>query len=343
MKPTINKILPLGIENIIERITDAFVALDNKWCYTYMNKKAGEIFNRNPNEMIGKHIWTEFPEGIDQPFYKAYHQAMEQQQYIYLEDYYPPYEKWFENSIYPSSGGLTVFFRDITYRKRAEEEISNNNEQLKLLTAHLQNVREDERKRIGREIHDELGQQLTAVKMDVAWINKQVTDYSSPIKSKLKNIINLLNGSNKAVRKILNELRVDILDDFGLVEAMVWQGQQFTSNTGIPVLFSSDKIIIKPEEIMATCIYRAYQEALTNIIKHAEAKKVVSSLKYVDNKLILEIKDDGFGFNKDEQKTMQSFGLLGMKERVASLNGTFELNSSPETGTKITISLPFKT
>src|SRR4029077_17467757 len=94
-----------GSENFkaaIERVSDAFVALDKNWCYTYMNKRAGEIFNRDPKKMIGKHIWTEFPEGIDQPFYKAYYQAMEEQKYIHLEKYYQPYDRWFENRIYPS-------------------------------------------------------------------------------------------------------------------------------------------------------------------------------------------------------------------------------------------------
>src|SRR5438105_11254198 len=88
-------------KEILERISDAFVALDNKWCYTYMNKKAGEIFNRDPSEMIGRHIWTEFPEGIGQPFCKAYHEAMEKQHYIHIEEYHQPYDLWFESHIYP--------------------------------------------------------------------------------------------------------------------------------------------------------------------------------------------------------------------------------------------------
>ncbi|GAL83141.1 diguanylate cyclase [Sporocytophaga myxococcoides] len=108
---------------VLDRISDAFVALDRNWCYTYMNKKAGEIFGRDPISMIGKHIWTEFPEGIDQPFYKAYYKAMETQQYIYLEEYYPPFNKWFENNIYPSAEGLTIYFRDITSRKLEEQQI----------------------------------------------------------------------------------------------------------------------------------------------------------------------------------------------------------------------------
>ena len=106
-----------------ERITDAFVALDSNWCYTYMNKKAGEIFNCDPKAIVGKHIWTEFPEGIDQAFYKAYYRAMAEQQYIHVEEYYQPYDKWFENHIYPSPEGLSIFFRDITERKKLREII----------------------------------------------------------------------------------------------------------------------------------------------------------------------------------------------------------------------------
>ncbi len=107
---------------VLERISDAFVALDKNWCYTYMNKKAGEIFSRDPLSMIGKHIWTEFPEGINQPFHQAYCRAMETQQYTHLEEYYPPYNKWFENNIYPSPEGLTIYFRDITSRKLEEQQ-----------------------------------------------------------------------------------------------------------------------------------------------------------------------------------------------------------------------------
>lgn len=114
------------IISTFERITDAFVALDKNWCYTYMNGKAGKIFNRDPKKIIGKHIWTEFPEGIDQSFYKAYYQAMEEQKYIHVEEYYPPYDQWFENHIYPSPVGLSIFFRDITEAKKSEQAIKGN-------------------------------------------------------------------------------------------------------------------------------------------------------------------------------------------------------------------------
>ncbi|MBM4137650.1 MAG: PAS domain S-box protein [Nitrospira sp.] len=111
------------INNIIESISDAFVSLDTDWRYTYVNKKAGEIFGRRPEDLIGKHIWTEFPEGIDQPFYKAYYKAVEEQKFVQIEEYYPPYDRWFENRIHPSKEGLSIFFTDITERKRVEEKM----------------------------------------------------------------------------------------------------------------------------------------------------------------------------------------------------------------------------
>jgi PAS domain S-box-containing protein len=119
---------------ILERITEAFVSLDINWCYTYMNKQAGEIFNRDPKNMIGKHIWTEFPEGLNQPFHHAYEKAMATQEYIFLEEHYKPYGRWFENHIYPSSDGISIFFRDVTERKRNEEKLKMANERFEKVT-----------------------------------------------------------------------------------------------------------------------------------------------------------------------------------------------------------------
>jgi PAS domain S-box-containing protein len=118
------------IADIFERVTDAFVALDANWRYTYVNQKAAEIFHRRREDLIGKHIWTEFPEGVGQPFYHAYYRAAEKQTPIQMEEYYPPYERWFQNRIYPSKDGLSIFFQDITERKRAEEEIRKLNREL---------------------------------------------------------------------------------------------------------------------------------------------------------------------------------------------------------------------
>ncbi len=262
--------------------------------------------------------------------------------------------RWLETHAVPlknSEGKIISLLgvtRDITERKKAEEKIIKATEQLRQLTAHLQTIREDERKRIGREIHDELGQQLTAIKMDVAWIDKKtpglnaLTDDTILIKNKLQNIITLLDGSNQSVRKILNELRPGLLDDRSLLEAMEWQGIQFTESTGIPVkLLIPETNFSLPEEI-STCIFRVYQESLTNITRYANANKVLTSLSIRDNRIILTIKDDGKGFDTTAVQNKITFGIMGMKERVLSFNGNFDLVSSPGKGTKIMISLPYE-
>ncbi len=121
--------------NVFERITDGFVALDNNWRYTYVNKKAAEMFSRKPENLIGRHIWTEFPEGIDQPFYKAYYRAMEEQKFIQIEEYYPPYDRWFENRIYPSKEGLSIFFQDVTERKKTELALRETEERFRAIAS----------------------------------------------------------------------------------------------------------------------------------------------------------------------------------------------------------------
>jgi len=229
---------------------------------------------------------------------------------------------------------------DITLRKKAEQEIKIVNEQLRQLTRHLQHIREEERKRIAREIHDDLGQQLTAIKMGVVWINKKIPDESADIKNKLENIIALLNAGNISVRKILNELRTDILDNYGLIEALEWQARQFTATTDIPILFNSAQKSLKAEEPVATCIFRIFQEALTNISKYAHATQVVSTLTCTSNSITLRIEDNGIGFDTDLLNSKKSFGILGMRERVAALDGNFNLASAPQKGTTITITIP---
>ncbi|MEO7393400.1 MAG: PAS domain S-box protein [Chitinophagaceae bacterium] len=238
--------------------------------------------------------------------------------------------------------GLACYARDITERNKVEKEIKATTEQLRQLTAHLQSIREEERKRIGREIHDELGQQLTAIKMDIAWIDKKIPEDAALIKIKLKNIIGLLDGSHISVRRILNELRTDILETYGLTAALEWQGRQFTTNTGIALTFTCAEADLKVEDPLATCIFRVFQEALTNVTKYAQAQQVNASLNLTGNKIVFSIEDDGKGFDIKLLINRRSFGILGMRERVASVKGKFKLISSPGKGTKILLTIPVK-
>ncbi len=229
---------------------------------------------------------------------------------------------------------------DFSEKIKAQEELKQSTEKLHQLTAHLQNIREEERKRIGREIHDELGQQLTAIKMDVAWIEKKTPVESIVVKEKLKNIITLLDGSNQSIRRILSELRPNILDDYAIPEAMAWLSRQFSGNTGIPVDFVSTEPALKLPEPVATCIFRVYQEALTNITRYAGATKVSVNLSIINGHLNFTVEDNGQGFDTALLQSKKSFGILGMRERVISVRGNFRLNAVPGKGTKIAVEIP---
>lgn len=254
--------------------------------------------------------------------------------------------RWLETHAVPlkdAKGTITSLLgitRDITQKKITEDKIKTNNDELRRLTAYLLSIREEERQRIGREIHDDLGQQLTAIKMDVAWLDKRIQDQPQIIHDKFQNIISLLNESNQSVRSILNELRPSVLEDFSLPEAMRWLGNQFTKNTGIPIEIINDENFPKLSEETGTCIYRVFQEALTNITRYAKAKNVKASIHVNENFISVAIEDDGVGFEYSQLQSKKTFGILGMKERVRSLGGNLDVISSPGKGTKITFSLP---
>ncbi len=231
---------------------------------------------------------------------------------------------------------------DVADRVKAQQEIREANKRLRQLTAHLQTIREEERKRIGREIHDELGQQLTAIKMDVAWLDRRLPETETAYKQKLKNMINLLDSSHLSVRKILNELRMGILEHQDLDEALKWYAAQFTDNTGIPLHFECPLPVKISDEAIASCLFRALQESLTNITRYAKAKRVQVILKEDKEMVLLSITDDGIGFNKEAVDSHSSFGLLGMNERVISLGGHLTIETAPGSGTCIRISLPVK-
>ncbi|MBG9377726.1 PAS domain S-box protein [Panacibacter sp. DH6] len=227
---------------------------------------------------------------------------------------------------------------DFTERLLIQNEIEQTTEKLRQLTAHLQSVREEERKRIGREIHDELGQQLTAIKMDIAWIDRKTTD-ASPVKGKIKNIIQLLDQSNRSVRRILNELRSNILDMYGIVDALDWLGNQFTTLTKVKLTFHKPATTINTTEAVTTCLFRIYQEALNNIAKYAKAKHVVTWLTDENGTITLTVSDDGVGFEHNQMPANDKFGMLGMRERVLSLGGEF-IVKLPGKGVTIKAILP---
>ncbi|HKB45247.1 MAG TPA: response regulator [Chitinophagaceae bacterium] len=228
---------------------------------------------------------------------------------------------------------------DISARKQAEKEMQQLNSELRRLSAHLQNVREEEQTRIAREIHDELGQQITGLKMDLNWLKKKLTSNTEPMamQEKISSMNELLDKTIQTIRKIASELRPSILDDLGLYAALEWQSQEFEKRFNIPVQFSTEVNQLEIAPAVASGLFRIYQESLTNVARHAEAKKIVASLQLKDKNLVLTVTDDGKGFvANDDKKTL---GLLGMKERALTMGGKIEIKSEPGKGTTVIITV----
>jgi PAS domain S-box-containing protein len=239
--------------------------------------------------------------------------------------------------------GKTVYLtstHDITELAKAEEALLQTNKQLRELTIHLQAIREEERKHISREIHDELGQQLTALKLDLSWIAKKIINQEDAIVTKIKSSLDVINSTIQTVRRLATELRPAILDELGLAEAIRWQTCEFSKRTGIAVDFETnvDETVFPPD--ISISFFRILQESLTNIARHAEAGHVECKLHLEDHLLVLQICDDGKGFLPHNAGDKKSLGLLGIKERVEMLHGEYHLSSEPMKGTKLTVKVP---
>ena len=232
-----------------------------------------------------------------------------------------------------------AFIRDITESKKTEEQIKTNNTQLRQLAANLQNIREEERRRIGREIHDELGQLLTVLKMKI----ERVKDIKEDEKSLNESINEMLKQAEECInssRKIATELRPAILDDLGLIAALEWQAEEFRKRTRIKTVFKTDLEELELPPGFTIAIFRIFQESLTNVARHAEATKVTSTLFVINGDIELKITDNGKGFDTSRIGATKSLGLIGMKERALLMSGTYTISSTPAKGTEITATIP---
>ncbi len=576
------------IQEIFERVTDGFIALDNNFYFTYVNQRAGEILQRDPARLAGKNIWEEFPEMVNSPSFFAFYKALATQQHLFVTDHYEPLDLWHEDQIYPSANGLSVFVRDISEkmksekavreaealadklidslpgvfyfydangkfirwnrqleevtgytseeiasmhpvelfpdeekeyiagristvfetgsndaeasfisrtgektpyhfkavlvdykggpcllgtgidireRKKAEQELRESEQKYKLLfesnplpmwmlslpdyhiievnqaaleqyqypreeflgldvmhlrpeedrkklelvtnrnfrglyhagvwrhtrkdgtiiyvnitthdiiyegkpvrlvlademteqylaeeklkesyasirelTEYLQNIREEERLNISREIHDELGQLLTVLKMDVSWINRKIDEENAPVKNKIGEVLSLIDNTVTTVRRIASELRPSLLDNLGLLAAMEWHVGEFEKRSGIKKYLSLPETEVPLPDPVKIGLFRIMQESLTNVGRHSGATEVTVMLTEEDDRLVLVIQDNGHGFDpaKPRKKTL---GLLGMKERTEVMGGSYEISSQPGEGTTVTVTVPVK-
>jgi len=225
--------------------------------------------------------------------------------------------------------------------KRAEVEISKSRERLRSLSGRLQTLLEEERTRISREIHDELGQALTALKIDLSLTRRSLVSGGHVEQSaKVREIESAVNRIIRTVRKIATDLRPGILDELGVAAAIEWMAKDFQSRTGIGCKVARQGVDKISDTVHATAIFRIVQEALTNVMRHAEASRVDVSLKKKDHALIVEVRDNGIGIIEGRSFGSQSFGLIGIRERVRLLGGEAVIRGKPGEGTLVRVTLP---
>ncbi len=229
---------------------------------------------------------------------------------------------------------------EIAERQHAEEQLRTSLDQLRALTARLQSVREEERTSISREIHDELGQACTAIKMDLALIGRRLTKRQTQVRSKVDSAIQLVDSTIATLRRIASELRPRTLDDLGLPAALESQAQEFESRTGIRCTVALPQELFTFDADTSTAIFRIFQESLTNVARHAQATRVEARLEQDDNRILFQVFDNGRGFDPEEAKTRKSLGLVGMQERALLLHGDFKIQGVPGAGTTMTLTIP---
>ncbi len=229
---------------------------------------------------------------------------------------------------------------EIADRERAEQQLKTSLDQLRALAARLQSVREEERTSISREIHDELGQACTAIKMDLALIGRRLTKRQTQLRAKIDSAMRLVDSMIVTLRRIASELRPRTLDDLGLPAALESQAQEFESRTGIHCSVTLPQEPFSLDADRSTTIFRIFQESLTNVARHAHATRVEALLKMKNDRIIFQVIDNGSGFDPAEAKTRKSLGLVGMQERALLLNGDLKIEGAPGAGTTLTLTIP---
>ncbi len=336
--------------SILDAIPHAVIGLHNR-LFIFANNAVERVFGWRPEELIGKNVRLLYRNEADyDEIARLFYTALETQRTFSTE--FPARRKDGREILCTMKASrigetlrerrIVVTYEDITEQKRAQQELETSREQLRNLSLHLQSIREEERTRIAREIHDELGQSLTALKMDISWLGHRISETNPALQKKTGYMSKLIDGTIETVHRISSDLRPGLLDDLGLVAAIEWQTQDFERRCGLPC---RAELSIEDENIdrqLATAVFRILQETLTNVIRHAGATQVTVRLFAKNAALVLEVADNGRGVTRAQIDDPRSFGLIGMRERVHPWGGTVVIEGKENQGTRVTVTVPLQ-
>jgi PAS domain S-box-containing protein len=315
--------------DIFDCVGDGIVVLNRDWTYAYLNTQAAAMFGRERDSLLGKHIWTEFPEGVGQPFHRNYERAMATGESFGFVDYYEPWDRWFENRLHPSEHGLAIFFQDVTDQRAAAI-------QREQLLVNLVNAQESERTRIAADLHDDAVQALSAslLRLDLLELRLDASDRAE-----------VLRDARATVQRSIAALRAAVFDlrpptPAGLGPALSDYLDQCRERHGLRCHLDCESDTDLTEE-RRTVLYRIATEAITNAAKHAGARHVSVSVDDSDAGVSLRVADDGTGFDAAAHRRVPGhIGLESMRERAELAGGTLKIESALETGTVVTAWIP---
>ena len=339
------------LREMVESVMDAIVTIDEDLCVVLFNPAAEQLFGVRADDALGQ----PFDRLLGAESRGAYHAIVGQRHHPaeprrarrgraeltarHADGREFPADVTFSSTEPQGRRFLTVVLRDLTERKRIETHLRETNRQLQELSTALQRVREDERAGIAREMHDELGQRLTAIKLELSWLGGRLPGERADLQDKVGAIKELLIQTIASVRRITYELRPLILDDLGLRAAISWLTDDFSKRTRIELVLDLDEVEPERGSAEATTLFRVLQESLTNITKYAQASTVWVACRRDGDDWRLTVRDDGVGFLLDAANRA-GFGLLGMRERLRLVQGTFAIHSTPGDGTTIDVTVP---
>jgi PAS domain S-box-containing protein len=338
--------------NVIETAMDAIVTVDEKQRIVVFNPAAEQTFGYRKADVIGKPLDMLMPERLRMAHRRHVERFGEtgvtsrrmgsQQVLVALRS---------DGSEFPIEASLsqhadgeqklyTAILRDVTARFEAIEALRKSKEELQQLGAAAHLTREQEKSRIARELHDELGQSLTMLQMDVAWCKDKAPQDDAALRARLERMTSLLKSTIAATRRIASDLRPLMLDDLGLVPSIEWLVENFTQRTGIACELTVAAAPLEVSQAQASAIFRIIQESLTNVARHAQASHAEVAIEQDEATLIVRVEDNGVGFVLSGPRKPNSLGLYGLHERAALLGGEAKIVSSPGQGTMVEARLP---
>lgn len=329
-------------QHTVNSVMDAIVAIDESMHIVLFNPAAEDMFNMKKEQAIGQPIDLLLPESARERHRGhvarfADSQSTSRAMGPHLDitgrrsdGKVFPIESTIAKTMLAGKLQMTAVLRDVTERRQAETGLRTANQQLRHLSTSLQHVREQERSRLSRELHDELGQQLTGLKLSLSWLGTRIKDGRTATPDAIDEMRYQLDAAIASVRRISTELRPIILDELGLGEAMAWHIQEFAKRSALDIETDLAAAEHVQGDALATALFRIVQEALTNVIRHAHATKVKVTLVHVEQTLVLTIQDNGRGFQYTARP--EGIGLVSMRERAHSVGATFNIMTTPGLG-----------